>query len=349
LWYNINPMQDIKDLNLRELEELLRSWRSNSYHAKQIFSWVYKKGARNFDQMSDLPLDLRKRLKERLYLFGFNLVKLLSSRDGTEKFLFALKDKNFIEVVSIPTEERITGCISTQAGCKFGCYFCASGILGFKRNLTRGEILEEVLYLKNDSKVKKITHLVFMGTGEPLDNYDHVLGAIRIINSPYAFNIGARRITISTCGIIPAIKKLSKEGLQIELSISLHAADDKTRSRLLPINKKYPLLDLMAACREYIKNTDRQITFEYVLIKNINSALPDARNLSKIIRGLNCKVNLIPCNTIEEQKVEPPNKLETLLFRDYLLKAGVNVTLRRPRGQDIEAACGQLRVRHEKK
>jgi len=342
-------MQDIKGLNLTELEELLRSWRSNSYHAKQIFSWIYQKGARDFDQMSDLPLDLRKRLKENFYLFGFNLTKLLSSRDGTEKFLFTLKDKNFIEAVSIPTEGRITGCISTQVGCKFSCYFCASGLLGFKRDLSCGEILEEVLYLKDNSKNKKITHLVFMGTGEPLDNYDHVLAAIRIINSPYAFNIGARRITISTCGIIPAIKKLSRERLQIELSISLHAADDKTRSQLLPINKKYPLPGLMAACREYIKNTDRQITFEYVLIKNINSALPDARNLSKIIRGLNCKVNLIPCNTIEEFKVEPPNKLEILLFKDYLLKAGVNVTLRRPRGQDIEAACGQLRLRNEKK
>jgi len=342
-------MQDIKDFNLSELEELLRSWRSNSYHAKQIFSWIYQKGAQNFGQMSDLPLDLRKRLKENFYLFGFNLAKLLSSRDGTEKFLFALKDKNFIEAVSIPTGERITGCISTQAGCKFGCYFCASGLLGFKRNLTSGEILEEVLYLKNDSKAKKITHLVFMGTGEPLDNYEHVLGAIRIINSPNTFNIGARRITISTCGLIPGIKRLSQEGLQIELSISLHASDDKTRSLLLPINKKYPLPDLMIACREYIKKTNRQITFEYVLIKNINSALPDARNLSKIIRGLNCKVNLIPCNTTEEQKAEPPNKPEILLFRDYLLKVGVNVTLRRPRGQDIEAACGQLRLRYEKK
>ena len=244
-------MQDIKDFNLLGLEQLLLSWKSNSYHAKQIFSWIYQKGARDFNQMSDLPLDLRKRLKENFYLFGFDLAKLLSSRDGTEKFLFALKDKNFIEAVSIPAEERITGCISTQAGCKFGCYFCASGTLGFKRNLTSGEILEEVLYLKNNSKAKKITHLVFMGTGEPLDNYDHVLAAIKIINSPDAFNIGARRITISTCGIIPAIKKLSKEGLQIELSISLHAADDKTRSRLLPINKKYPLLGLMVACHEF--------------------------------------------------------------------------------------------------
>lgn len=217
MWYNINPMQDIKDLNLSGLEELLRSWRSNSFHAKQIFSWVYKKGVQDFDQMTDLPLELRKRLKENFYLFGFNLAKLIISRDGTEKFLFALKDKNFIEAVSIPTEERITGCISTQAGCKFGCYFCASGLLGFKRDLTSGEILEEVLYLKNNSKNKKITHLVFMGTGEPLDNYDHVLGAIRIINSPNTFNIGARRITISTCGIIPAIKKLSKEGLTVRI------------------------------------------------------------------------------------------------------------------------------------
>jgi 23S rRNA (adenine2503-C2)-methyltransferase len=223
-------------------------------------------------------------------------------------------------------------------------------MLGFTRNLTCPEMLEEVLQLKNNAKDKKLTHLVFMGIGEPLDNYDNVLNAIRTINSPHSFNIAARRITISTCGIIPEIKKLSKEGLQIELSISLHAADDKTRSALMPINKIYPLKELICACREYVKKTDRQVTFEYVLIKGINSDLQSALNLSRILKTLKlCKVNLIPANPIRELKIEPPNKLEILLFRDYLLKSGINVTLRRPRGQDIEAACGQLRLGYEKK
>jgi 23S rRNA (adenine2503-C2)-methyltransferase len=261
-----------------------------------------------------------------------------------------LQDNSLIEAVLIPTEKRISGCISIQVGCRFACRFCASGILGFKRNLTTAEMVGEVLMLKNNSKDKKLTHLVFMGTGEPLDNYDNVVKSIRIINSSYGLRIGARRITVSTCGIIPAIRRLSEEDLQVELSISLHASDDKARSMLMPVNKIYPLRDLMHACREYIKKTNRQITFEYVLVKGVNSDLQNARNLSKILKNLKlCKVNLIAANPIGELKVEPPNKLEILLFRSHLLKSGINVTLRSPRGQDIEAACGQLRLRYEKK
>jgi 23S rRNA (adenine2503-C2)-methyltransferase len=343
-------MQDIKEFTLEELGDILKSWDEPPFHSRQIFSWIYKKGAQGFEKMSELPLDLRERLKENFDLFSFKLVKILQSRDGTKKFLFALRDKNLIEAVTIPTEKRITGCISTQVGCKFACRFCASGLLGFRRNLTCAEMIEEVLWLENHSLDKKLTHIVFMGLGEPLDNYGNVIRAIRIINSKLGLNIAVRRITISTCGIIPAIKKLSEEGMQIELSISLHAADDKTRAFLMPINRKYPLKDLMQACKEYIEKTKRQITFEYVLIKGINSDLQNALNLSKILKGLKlCKVNIIPCNYIKELNVEPPKKLEILLFRDYLLKAGIHVTLRKPRGEDIEAACGQLRLRYVKK
>ncbi len=343
-------MQDIKGLTLGELEERLKAWGEPLFHAQQIFSWIYKRHTKEFDAMSDLPSDLRRRLKENFYLFGLKLIKAFQSKDGTEKFLLELEDKNVLETVSIPAEKRITGCISTQVGCKFKCCFCASGTLGFKRNLTVGEIIEEVLYLKDNSKNKKLTHIVFMGTGEPLDNYDNVIKAIRIINSPHALNIGVRRITISTSGILPAIKRLSQEGLQIELSVSLHAADERIRSRLMPVNKIYPLLNLITACREYIKKTNRQITFEYILIKDKNASLQDALKLSKILKDLKlCKVNLIPCNLIKECQVEPPGKKDVLLFRDYLLKSGINVTLRKPRGQDIEAACGQLRLRYEKK
>ena len=361
-------MKNISDLTLEELKEFLYNCKQETFHAKQIFAWIYKKGVKDFEGMSDLPSGLRKRLKEDFYLLSLNLIKRLRSIDGTEKFLFKLRDGNLIEAVTIPTEKRITGCISTQVGCKFSCSFCASALSGFKRNLATGEMLGEALYLKNYSKNKKLTHLVFMGIGEPLDNYDNVIKAIRIINSPEGLNIGARRITISTCGIIPGIKRLSDEGLQIELSISLHAADDKRRAEIMPINKKYPIKDLIKTCIEYIRKTNRQITFEYILIKGINSDLQNARILSKILKGLNCKVNLIPANpvrntkvierenkisnganTIKERKVEPPKEAEILLFRDYLLKQGINVTLRRPRGQDIDAACGQLRLRYEKK
>jgi 23S rRNA (adenine2503-C2)-methyltransferase len=365
-------MRDIKELNLEELEGFLTQWGEPIFHARQIFSWIYKKGILDFDEMTDLPFDLRKKLKEKFYLFSLKLKERLRSCDGTEKFLFSLSDGNFIEAVIIPTEKRITVCVSTQVGCRFRCFFCASGLSGFKRNLSCGEMLDEVLFLKNNSPSKKLTHIVFMGIGEPLDNYDNLLKAIRIINSQEALKIAARRITVSTCGIISGIKRLAKEGLQIELSISLHAADDKTRSQIMPINKKYPLSSLIKTCKEYIEKTNRQLTFEYILIKGMNSDLQSVQRLSKILKGLNCKINIIPANPVrdglpkatdryprclisnganpvKECNIEPPSKLEILLFRDYLLKQGINVTLRKPRGQDIEAACGQLRLRYEKK
>ena len=341
-------MLDIKELDLKGLEKILGEWDFPKFHAQQIFFWIYKKNVLDFLEMTDLPLKLREKLKENFYICGLKLVEKLTSQDGTEKFLFQLKDKNYIEAVTIPTEKRLTGCISVQVGCKFSCKFCASGLLGFKRNLTVLEILDEILLLKKNAS-KTLSHLVFMGIGEPLDNYENVIKAIRIINSKDTFNIGARRITISTCGIIPAIKRLSDENLQVELSISLHSADDKIRSLLMPINKIYPLRDLISTCKEYIQKTNRQITFEYILIKGINSDLPSAKKLTNILKGLRlCKVNLIPANPIKELNIEPPNKLEVLLFRDFLLKSGINVTLRRPRGRDIQASCGQLRLRYEK-
>jgi 23S rRNA (adenine2503-C2)-methyltransferase len=341
-------MQYIKELTLEKLINNLKDWGIPDFHARQIFTWIYKRGADDFEQMSDLPVDLRRRLKDKFCLSSLKLVSRLKSFDGTEKLLFELKDAKLIEAVAIPTQDRLTGCISTQVGCKFNCSFCASGILGFKRNLTAAEMIDEALYSKNNSG-GKLTHLVFMGTGEPLDNYENVIKAIRSINSPEGLHIGARRITISTCGIIPGIKRLANEGLQIELSVSLHAPDEKLRSQIMPVNKKYPLKELILACKEYIEDTNRQVTFEYVLIKGINSDLQNALNLSRILKGLNCKVNLIPANVVEECRIEPPKKLEILLFRDLLLKHGVNVTLRKPRGKDIEAACGQLRLSYAKK
>ncbi|MCX5714432.1 MAG: 23S rRNA (adenine(2503)-C(2))-methyltransferase RlmN [Candidatus Omnitrophica bacterium] len=340
-------MRNIKELSLQDLGLVLKEWGAPAYQAQEIFSWIYQKGARDFSVMSNIPLKLRKKLEEGFFLNSLRIIEKAVSVDKTEKFLFQAEDGNFIEGVIIPARGRVTACISTQAGCKFSCRFCASGMLGFKRDLTTAEMLDELVYLKNNSPDKKLTHIVFMGTGEPLDNYDAVMGTIKVINSPHAFVIGARKITISTCGIAPGIARLSREGLQIELSVSLHAADDRTRSVLMPVNKKYPLAQLLNACREYIAKTNRQITFEYVLIKGVNSDLQSARKLSTILKGLRlAKVNLIPSNPVKELGIIPPAKAEVISFRDFLLKQGIIVTLRAPRGQDIEAACGQLRLRH---
>jgi 23S rRNA (adenine2503-C2)-methyltransferase len=341
-------LRNIKELDLKELGQLMEEWQQPSFRAGQIFSWVYQKGTSSFDEMSNLSAPLRTRLKENFSLFDLRQLKALKSFDGTRKLLFTLTDGNLVEAVIIPADERVTGCASTPVGCKFACRFCASGMLGFKRNLTAGEILDEVLYLKKGSVDNKLTHLVFMGTGEPLDNYDNVLKAIRIVNSPQGLNIGARRITISTSGLIPGMKRLADEDLQIELSVSLHAPEDKTRSMLMPINKKYPIKDLIQACREYVKRTNRQITFEYILLKNVNCSAQQARELAGLLKGLNCKVNLIIYNPVKELRFEPPGKLEALFFKDALIKSGINCIIRKERGSDIDAACGQLRLKYAK-
>jgi 23S rRNA (adenine2503-C2)-methyltransferase len=357
-------MQDIKELSLGDLESKLLSWGQPKYHAKQIFSWIYQKGIYEFAGMSDLPVTLRESLANEFYILGLAMADLQTSCDGTAKFLLELNDGNLIEAVNIPMGSQghgraargvysnaVTGCISSQAGCKFACEFCASGLKGFKRNLSSGEMLDEVLYLKNNIENGQLTHIVFMGTGEPMDNYDNVLKAIRVINSPRAFNIGARRITISTCGVIPGIKRLQDEDLQVELSVSLHAADDKLRSTIMPVNRKYPLAQLIACCREYIEKTNRQITFEYILVKGLNSDSSSARELAALLKGLKlAKVNLIPANPVfgPAKRLVPPPETEICAFKDYLFKCGVNVTVRKGRGQDIDAACGQLRLKHEK-
>ncbi len=341
--------QDIKEVSLEQLEGKLLGLGTQKYYARQIFDWIYQKGIFDFNAMSNLPAGLRKQLAQEFYILNLGVVDLQISRDKTAKFLLQLPDGNSIEAVNIPTAKRVTGCISSQVGCKYACKFCASGLGGFKRNLTSGEMLDEVLYLKNNSAVIPLTHIVFMGTGEPLDNYDAVLKVIRVLNSPQGFNIGARRITISTCGIIPGMKKLQGEDLQFELSISLHAADDKIRTQLMPVNKQYPLRELVFACAEYIAKTNRQITFEYILIKNLNSDLVAAKKLVELLRNLRlAKVNLIPANFIPEFKLAAASPEEISRFQKYLFESGVNVTLRQERGQDIAAACGQLRLKHGK-
>jgi len=343
-------MQDIKEFNLKELEDEFLSLGIKAYHARQVFSWIYKKGVLDFNYMSDIPQALREKLADRFYISELKLLKLLKSADTTEKLLLGLKDGNCIEAVIIPTRDRVTGCVSSQVGCKFGCTFCASGMLGFKRNLTVGEIIDEVIYIKNKAPENKLTNLVFMGTGEPMDNYANVLKAIKIINSTQGFNIGARKITISTSGVIPGIVKLAHEDLQVELSVSLHAADDKLRSQLMPVNKKYPLAQLIKACKDYSLKTNRQVTFEYVLIQDINSSLKNAQDLVKLLEGFRLsKINIIPFNYIQESRIKPATSTTITLFKDYLAKHGVHAILRKERGEDINAACGQLRLAYAQK
>lgn len=339
-------MTDIRNYSLDELEQFFKDWKASVYHAQQVFSWVYQKGVNSFDEMTDLSLDLRKRCKEKFIFQELKLIKMQESTDGAKKFLFSLEDGSLIESVLIPAEGRNTACLSTQVGCKYGCRFCASGLLGFKRNLAVWEILTQLSEINrmNRGGLGKISHVVFMGIGEPLDNYNNVLKAIKIINCHSGLNIGARRITISTSGLIPEIEKLSQGGLQIELSVSLHASDDKARAQFMPVNKKYPLKELLAACKKYASLTGRQVTFEYVLIKGMNCSNESAHNLAKLLTGWNAKVNLLIYNPAEELPYEPPANNEVLAFRRILEKAKIPVSIRKPRGKDISAACGQLRI-----
>lgn len=340
--------RSIHDETLTGLEDFVLNNGGLRFQAKRILAWIYQQGVIDPAGMTDLPAALRGSLGEEFYFSTMTLARKLVSRDGTVKLLLALHDGNRVESVMIPARGRVTGCVSTQAGCAYACRFCASGTSGFVRNLSAGEILEELIQVRQHAPGRLLTHVVFMGTGEPLDNYDNVMSAIRMINAPSGFGIGARRITISTCGIVPGIARLAGEGLQIELSVSLHAADDALRARLMPVNKKYPLKELIAACRSYARATKRQVTFEYILIKGVNASAEDARRLCSFIGDFESKVNLIPANPVEHLGIEPPNKLEILIFRDILVKGGIPATMRMPRGKDIDAACGQLRWRYEK-
>lgn len=338
---------DIKNLSKDELKKVLAEIGAEPYRAAQIFRWLYKSGVNAFDEMTDLAKDLRAKLKHNFHLT--KLILLDSKRsliDGTTKYLFKLEDENTIESVFLPEDDRATLCLSTQVGCKFKCSFCASAPFGFVRNLKCSEILDEVLFIKDHNRGAVITNIVFMGIGEPLDNYENVLKSVRILNDQDAFKIGARKITISTCGIIPGIQRLSDEKLQIELSVSLHSADDGIRSELLPVNKKYPLKDLIAACKAYIKKTNRIITFEYVLINDKNVSKEAAMKLARLLKGMICKVNTISYNQIRAKGYEPPAAVDVKNFLATLKRHGIKAVHRKSKGEDIDAGCGQLRIQH---
>jgi len=336
---------DVKNISKDELIKELVRIGEKPYRAAQIFRWLYKTGVNSFDDMTDINKELREKLKDE---FHITKIVLLDSKrslsDCTTKYLLKLEDSHTIESVFLPEEERATLCLSSQVGCKFGCSFCASAPFGFVRNLKASEILDEVLFMKAQKRDGAITNIVFMGIGEPLDNYNNVIRAVRILNDEDAFKIGARRITISTCGIIPGIEKLAGEKLQVELSVSLHSADDKIRSKLVPINKRYPLNGLMAACKDYTVKTRRIITFEYVLIKGVNDSEGDAFKLARILTGLMCKVNIISYNQIKAKGYEAPAIDSVKDFIRVLKSRGINTMLRKSKGEDIDAGCGQLRI-----
>ncbi len=329
-----------------ELTEWVVKQGQPAYRARQVLDAVYRQGAVGFEQIRQIPPALREALVKEFSLWTLRPVEIRRSEDKTVKYLSALGEEQ-IETVLIPAPGRNTVCASTQVGCAYACAFCASGLEGFRRNLTPGEIVQEILLVNRDLKSSRVSNVVFMGMGEPLANYDNLFKAIRILNDPQALGIGARKITISTVGLVPKIEQLSKEGLQIELAISLHAPNDELRGQIMPVNRRYPLKELIAACRAYAKKTKRLVTFEYILLFEVNDSVEHAQELAKLLKGSFCKVNLIPCHPIPGLPFKRPPLKRMLAFERALKAGGIVCTLRRSRGLDIEGACGQLRLRHE--
>ena len=335
-------MKNIKDYTLYELKEQLKSLGEKPFRAEQIFNWIYKEQVKSFDEMTNLSLSLRERLKEEYTLCNYNIIKKQESLDGTKKYLFDVLDGNAIETVLMEYHHGKTICVSSQIGCKMGCKFCASTGIPFVRSLSSGEIVEQIIAVEQDIGTK-ISNIVFMGIGEPLDNYDNVIKAIRIINHPKGLNIGARHISVSTSGLVPKIYDLAKENIPCTLSISLHATNNEKRSAMMPVNNAYPVEELIKACKDYIAVTNRRISFEYALAKDNNDNLEDAKELIKLLKGMLCHVNLIPINKIENGKYSKSTNESIIRFRDYLNEHGIVATIRRELGSDIDAACGQLR------
>ena len=335
-------MKNIKEYNLDELQNELVALGEKKYRAEQIFKWLYVDKVKEFDEMTNLSIELREKLKKEYTMCNFKILKRQEASDGTKKYLFDVLDGNAIESVLMEYHHGKTICVSSQIGCKMGCKFCASTGIKFIRSLTCGEIVEQILAVEQDIG-DKISNIVFMGIGEPFDNYDNVMKAIKIINNQKGLNIGARHISISTSGLVPMIYRFADEELQCTLSISLHATNDAKRSSMMPINNRYSIEELMEACKYYINKTNKRISFEYALAKDNNDNLDDAKELVKLLKGMLCHVNLIPINKIENGDYVKSTNENIIRFRDYLNKNGIVATIRRELGSDIDAACGQLR------
>jgi 23S rRNA (adenine2503-C2)-methyltransferase len=336
---------DLKGLSRKELEEFVHSMGWERYRADQIFAWIYRWGLVDFDDMTDLAKAKRKKLGAVAYVSSLNLRRqVTSATDQTTKYLFELEDREKVESVLIKEGDRRTVCVSTQAGCGLGCVYCATGDLGLRRNLRAAEIVDQVISGRHFLPPgETITNVVLMGMGEPLLNYQQTVKACRLMNDPDGLAIGARKITVSTAGVAPGIRKLAREGLRLGLAISLNATTDESRSKLIPLNKKYPLAQLLKAACEYAQATSRPVTFEYVLIAGVNTSPDDALRLARLVRGIPCKINLIPYNPIQGKPYRRPDRQEVEDFMGLLYPRCPTVTLRESKGADIQAACGQLR------
>ena len=343
-------MINLYGLEITKLEQEMLSRNQKKFRATQLYSWIYGKNAQNFDDMSDISKSFIEELKRDFCLSIPKIYRKQESKDGTIKLLLELEDGNKIETALMPYNYGNAICVTSQVGCNMGCSFCASGLLKKKRNLEVHELVGQVLVMNNLLKEKnqRVSHIVVMGTGEPFDNYDNVLDFIRIMNHPKALAIGARHITVSTCGLIEGIKKYAHEGLQTNLAISLHAPNDELRNKIMRINKFYPLDKVMEAVRYYEKEANRRVTFEYIMLKGVNDSIEHAKQLAELIRGTLAYVNLIPYNEVDEMEYKRSSDESTHNFMSYLLKHGVNTTVRKEFGKDIDAACGQLRAKEQK-
>ena len=345
-------MINLYNYSLEKLEELMLSLQEKKYRATQLFKWIYEKRVTSFDEMSDVSKSFREVLNRDFCLVKPKIHKEQRSKDGTIKLLLELEDGDKVETVLMRYNYGNAVCVSSEVGCNMGCAFCASGLLKKKRELLVSEMIGQVLViddiLKAEGNNERVTHVVVMGTGEPFDNYENVMDFIRILNHPHGLAIGARHITVSTCGIVPKIYDYAKEGLQINLAISLHAPSDEIRKKIMPISFKYPMNELMEAVKYYEKNAGRRVTFEYILLNGINDSKEDAKKLAKLIKGTLAYVNLIPYNSVDENKYKRSDDKSVRDFMDTLIKCGVNATIRREFGSDIDAACGRLWAKDEK-
>lgn len=338
---------DIRSLNYQELAEEVKALGLPKFRTDQIYSWLFEKGVRDFSEMSNLSKDLRQALDERFVIRNCTIdTKLCSKLDETVKYLFELGKDEFVECVVMKYKYGYSICVSTQLGCKMGCKFCASAIGGFKRHLTASEILSEIYTAQSDLGIK-ISHIVLMGTGEPLDNYDNVMRFLELVTDEKGLNISMRHISLSTCGVVPRIYELAEKKLGLTLSISLHAPNDKIRSQTMPVNSKWNIEELLTACRYYTKVTSRRISFEYAMIDSFNDSVECAEELASRLSGMLCHINLIPVNNVRENNYERSNEKNIKRFISVLERHGLTVTVRRTLGSDINASCGQLRAKKE--
>lgn len=340
--YTIVNKKGIKNYTLDDLKKEMITISEKEYRAKQIYEWLYKKNVVTFDEMTNLSKDLILKLNEKYYIEDLKIIEKLESKDGTKKYLLGLPTGGAIECVLMKYKYGYTLCISTQKGCKMGCKFCASTKAKFEGDLQTGEIVDQILKIQREEGIR-ISNIVFMGIGEPLDNFDNLINAINIINDPFGIEIGARHISISTSGLANRIRDLADLKTQCTLSISLHYTTDELRSEIMPINRKYNIEELLDACRYYIKVTGRRVSFEYAMVDGLNDSLEDAKRLVALIKDIKCHVNLIRINEIDETNYKKSTNDNILKFRDYLNDNNIVATIRRTLGEDIEAACGQLR------